>query len=60
MALPFAAWLLVAPLILGYPTPATLSSLAVGVLTLVTTPPGRADPAKFGGGWKMLWKPART
>lgn len=60
LAAPFALWLLVAPWILGYPPDATISSIAVGVVTVVTAPLGKGDPSRFGGGWKTLWKPARS
>lgn len=56
LAAPFGLWLLVAPFILGYGDPApTISSVVTGIVVLVTTPPGREDPAQFGGGWRSLW-----
>ncbi|MEZ4522700.1 MAG: SPW repeat protein [Thermomicrobiales bacterium] len=54
-ALPLAAWLLIAPWILGAPADATISNmaagLAAGLLCLVRGNPSGA----FGGGWTALW-----
>lgn len=55
LAAPFALWLVIVPWVLGYPTDATISSTVVALVTLVATPMGRGDRAKFGGGWRVLW-----
>lgn len=60
VALPFAFWLLIAPWVFDYPFDATISSFAVGLVTVALTPWGRADPGKFGGGWGSLWGDAPT
>jgi hypothetical protein len=56
VAAPFGLWLLIAPFVLGYDDrSALLSSVIAGAVVLITTPPGRADPDQFGGGWRSLW-----
>lgn len=55
LAAPFGLWLLVAPFVLAYGAAPTISSVVTGLVVLVTTPPGREDPAQFGGGWRSLW-----
>jgi hypothetical protein len=55
LAYPAGGWLLMAPWILDYQvTAATVSSVIVGLVTVVATPFGRADPNRFGGGWSSL------
>ncbi|MFP3913634.1 MAG: hypothetical protein ACLFWM_02070 [Actinomycetota bacterium] len=56
VAAPLAAWLILAPFLLGYAeVAATASSLLSGTVAAASTPPGRADPGRFGGGWRTLW-----
>jgi len=55
--LPLAAWLLLAPWILGYDqTTAIASDLTVGVLTLRVTFVKQKRKKQFGGGWAVLFK----
>ena len=54
-ALPFGVWLLAAPLVLSYgQVEPTVSSVVAGLAVIVSTPPGRIDPARFGGGWRSV------
>lgn len=48
-----AAWLL------GFPTDALVSSVAVGGVVALLTPLGRADPDRYGGGWRALFDTKR-
>lgn len=49
-------WLLIAPLLLGYPADAAWNSVIVGVVaSALSLLAARMDPAKFGGGWSVLW-----
>lgn len=57
-ALAPGCWLLVAPLILGYGATATWNSIAAGVLVSALSLLARPmDPAKYGGGWSVVWNP---
>ena len=57
--LPIGAWLVVAPLLLDFPTDAAVNSVACGVATLVLAPMGRVDQSRYGGGWVTLWRTDR-
>ena len=48
-------WLIVAP-VLGYPLPALVNSIAVGVAVVATSILAPDAPGQFGGGWTALWK----
>jgi hypothetical protein len=49
------AWLLLAPLVLGYPTAPFLNSLATGSgVLLLSLVRGRVK-GQYGGGWAVLW-----
>lgn len=61
VAAPFGLWLLIAPFVLGYGEMSSLlSSVVAGAVILVTTPPGKADPGQFAGGWRSLWSSPRS
>ncbi|MBF9253969.1 SPW repeat protein [Pontibacter sp. 172403-2] len=51
-----AAWLLLAPWVLGYSdTTAILNDMAVGLLVIILCfVKGKVD-ARFGGGWSAIW-----
>lgn len=53
----FAAWLILAPLVLGFPIEAAINSVLVGVLVAALSPLGRPRPERFGGGWRALSGP---
>lgn len=56
LAAPFGLWLLLAPFVLGYEhSGAIVSSIVTGIVVFVTTPPGKEDSGRFGGGWRSLW-----
>ena len=57
--LPIGAWLIVGPLLLGFPTDATVNSIVCGVLVVVLAPIGRVDQSRYGGGWITLWRTDR-
>ena len=57
--LPIGAWLVVAPLLLRFPTDATVNSLVCGVLVLALAAVGGVDQSRYGGGWITLWRPDR-
>lgn len=60
LAAPFGLWLIIAPFVLGYAEVSVMiSSVVSGAVVLVTTPPGRADPGQFAGGWRSLWSSTR-
>lgn len=51
-------WLLAAPWVLGYEGAATWHSMAAGAVVLVLSLIARPmDPARYGGGWSVLWNP---
>lgn len=54
-ALPVAAWMVIAPWILGFPTDATISSLVVAAIVTVLTLISGATNGNYGGGWSSLW-----
>ena len=54
-----AAWLVIGPWLMGFPTDAAVNSLVVGLVVAVLTPLGKPNPDRFGGGWSSLWKPER-
>lgn len=57
-ALVAGLWLLVAPLVLGYEGIAIWNSIVTGLLIAVLSLVARPmDPAKYGGGWSLLWNP---
>lgn len=59
-SLPFGAWLLVAPWVLGHPVAGTISALVSGVVVLALAPVGSIDQGpRYGGGWASLWHPER-
>ncbi|WP_373059301.1 hypothetical protein [Zunongwangia sp. H14] len=54
---PVAAWLLLAPWILGYTeTWAIVSDMGTGVLVAVFASVKGKVESSFGGGWKSLWQ----
>lgn len=54
--LPLGAWLVIAPLILGYDSgAATISSVASGVVIAASTFVGGGLADEFGGGWKTVF-----
>lgn len=55
--LPVGAWLVVGPFMLGSEPAAAASSLVVGALTIVLAPIGRVDQSRYGGGWRVLFRP---
>lgn len=53
-----AAWLIVAPWLLGFSTDAAVNDLLVGLAVAALSPLGKADTRRrFGGGWKSLARP---
>jgi hypothetical protein len=53
-----AAWLIVAPWVLGFPIAAAVNDVLVGLVIAVLAPLGKADTkARFGGGWSALLHP---
>ena len=55
--LPLAAWLLVAPLVLGYESDTALMNdyaVAISIIFLLLVKPSRKH--KFGGGWPAVWR----
>jgi hypothetical protein len=53
--LPIAAWLMIGPLVAGYPGDAVASSMGVGV-TLIALNAYRSSAAvSLGGGWRAVW-----
>lgn len=52
-----AAYLIVAPWVLGFPAAAVANDVVVGLLLVGLSPLGRADPGRFGGGWRALSRP---
>ena len=51
-----AAWLLIAPWLLGHPPDARWNSLATGILILACSLVKGSRTHQFGGGWSSLWK----
>lgn len=55
-----ALWLVVAPLILGFPMSAAINNVIVGVAVAILSPLGKADmQSRFGGGWSALRHPEK-
>ena len=58
---PFGAWLVLAPLVLGYDDPlAWVSSVASGIVFIGTAFVGYDVREKFGGGWRSVRPSAWT
>lgn len=55
--IPFGAWLLVAPWVLGYENQtAIINDICVGLLVTPLSLFKRKTPHQYGGGWAALWK----
>ena len=54
VAVPVAAWLVIAPWLLGFPADATASSVVTGLIAGALSQVDGDVRANFGGGWRVL------
>jgi hypothetical protein len=53
---PVGAWLVAAPVVLGYPVMPSVHSMAAGLVMVALSCLGGRVTKQFGGGWRALWR----